>query len=175
MKWALISTSSAIVSVAIFDSERLLSERSELAPMRASGTALRILEAALEDAGVNKEEVELWAADVGPGSFTGVKVGVTLAKTLAFAFETRAAGFPSFDLIDVGPAAVTSRKGMALVRDSEGVDELPDDHPRVTKANKDAPSAARGAFSSIRSVLPEELMPNYVLEPSISKPKKALN
>lgn len=175
MIWVLISTSSPTVSVAAFDQDRLLASRSEEAPMRASGTALRLLAEVLEEAGVSKETVGLWAADLGPGSFTGVKVGVTLAKTLAFAFGTRAAGFASFDLIDTGSAGVPSRKGMYLVRDREGIDELAEDHARVVAANTSRPSAENGAerFSSICSVPPEELMPNYVLEPSISKPKEA--
>jgi tRNA threonylcarbamoyl adenosine modification protein YeaZ len=169
--WVLISTSSQVVSVAIFENASVLRVLSEEAPRRASGTALRLLEEVL--AGIGKGEVEVWAADLGPGSFTGVKVGVTLAKTLAYALGKKAAGFASFDLIDAGAAAVRSRKGMYLVRDDEGVEELPEDHARVVAANRSLPSAANGRFDSLVVVAPEELMPNYVLEPSISKPKKA--
>jgi tRNA threonylcarbamoyladenosine biosynthesis protein TsaB len=88
--WVLISTSSPLVSVAVFEDASVLHVLSEEAPMRASGTALRLLEEVLE--GIGKEAVEVWAADLGPGSFTGVKVGVTLAKTLAYAMGKRAAG-----------------------------------------------------------------------------------
>lgn len=174
MTWVLISTSSAMVSVAVFADGTLLIEQSEEAPMRASGTALRILEVALRESKIAKEDVDLWAADLGPGSFTGVKVGVTLAKTLAFAFGKEAAGFASFDLIGAA-AAVPSRKGMFLVRDNEGIEELSEDHPRVVAANKSRPSAAKAVplFYSIAAVPPEALLPNYILEPSISKPKKA--
>jgi len=169
--WLLISTSSPFVSVALFEDASLRGFLSEEAPMRASGTALRLLEEVL--AGIGKEAIEVWAADLGPGSFTGVKVGVTLAKTLAYALGKKAAGFSSFDLIDAGAAAVRSRKGMYLVRDDEGVEELPEDHPRVVAANRSYPSAANGSFASLVVFGPEELMPNYVLEPSISKPKQA--
>lgn len=179
MIWVMIGTSSPVTSVAVFDSDRVLATLSESAPMRASGATMRLLVPALATAGVAKEDVEVWSADLGPGSFTGVKVGVTIAKTLAFALGTKVAGFSAFDLIDRFSAAVPSRKGMYLVRDKDGVEELPFDHPRVIAARKyggedtDFPSAENAAllFSVMELLAPEALLPNYVLEPNISKPK----
>ncbi|MDQ2985763.1 MAG: tRNA (adenosine(37)-N6)-threonylcarbamoyltransferase complex dimerization subunit type 1 TsaB [Armatimonadota bacterium] len=175
----MIGTSSPVTSVAVFDNDLVLAALSENAPMRASGATMRLLAAALAGAGITKGDVEVWAADLGPGSFTGVKVGVTIAKTLAFALGTRVAGFSAFDLINRSAAAVPSRKGMYLVRDQDGTDELPFDHPRVVAAKKyggdhaDFPAAENAAllFSEMELLTPEAMLPNYVLEPNISKPK----
>jgi hypothetical protein len=168
MKWAFISTSSPMVTVAILEDGVVLASRTESAPMRASGAVMRLLEEM-------RTRVDLYVADVGPGSFTGVKVGVTIAKTLAFAEGVKVAGLTSFDLINPdGAAAVPSRKGKHLVRDSSGTDELASDDRRVELAVKGFPSAENAAklYDRLEPVDPVELLPNYVLEPSISTPKK---
>ena len=170
MIWAFVSTSSSVVTVAILEDDAIIVASSEDAPMRASGTVLRLL-------GEMRRKVDLYVADVGPGSFTGVKVGVTIVKTLAYVEGVPVAGITSFDLINPGgAAAVSSRKGKVLVRDSAGTDELADDDPRATAAIKGTPSAENAAkmFSKLQPMDPMALVPNYVLEPNISTPKNKL-
>lgn len=167
MTWLLISTSSPVATVALFEDNRLLDDRQEHAPMRASGAVMRMIDALSSDP-------ELYVADIGPGSFTGVRVGVTIAKTLAYVRSAKVAGISSFDLINPsGAAAVSSRKGMFLVRDEFGIDELPEDHPRAQAAFRGLPSArsAAGLYSQLQPMQPFELLPEYILEPNISKPK----
>ena len=48
-----------------------------------------------EEGGVALAEVRLICVAVGPGSFTGLRVGVTFAKTLAFAVGAEAVAVPS--------------------------------------------------------------------------------
>jgi tRNA A37 threonylcarbamoyladenosine modification protein TsaB len=153
--------------VAVLEDDTILEEQTRDAPRRASGAVLEMLSQV-------RRPVDLYVADLGPGSFTGVKVGVTIAKTLAYAEGVQVAGISSFDLIHPnGSAAVPSRKGKHLVRDERGVDELPNDDPRVIAADKSAPSATNAArlFGWLEIVDPMQLVPNYVLEPSISVPK----
>lgn len=47
-------------------------------------TLLPALEAALSLAGVRPEEIEAFAVSIGPGSFTGLRVGLATVKGLAF-------------------------------------------------------------------------------------------
>src|SRR5215813_11089947 len=56
---------------------------------QALAPALRSL---LSEAGWRPDSVELVAVAVGPGSFTGLRIGVTTAKTLAYAVGCQAIG-----------------------------------------------------------------------------------
>ena len=58
-------------------------------------------------AGVGKADVEAVAVSQGPGSFTGLRVGITCAKALAYALGWQAVGVPSLEVLaqNVEPAA----------------------------------------------------------------------
>lgn len=53
--------------------------------MTHSETLLPMLESALNQYGKSVKDIELYAVDAGPGSFTGVRIGVATVKGLAFA------------------------------------------------------------------------------------------
>lgn len=150
--------------------------------MAASGACIQMLEKLLEDSEVSKSEISFFVADVGPGSFTGVKVAVTLAKTLAFALAAKAGAVSSFDLVSASETVVIpSRKGEWFVRvpgfAAERVNELPSG-PYVGFgpgfAEDRFPDAERASqlLSEIQPIVPEALLPNYIAEPSISTPKQ---
>lgn len=49
-----------------------------------SGTLLPMVESVLKSTGVTVNDIDLFACSVGPGSFTGVRIGVATVKGLAF-------------------------------------------------------------------------------------------
>ena len=57
------------------------------------------IESLLADHGVGLEAIELFAAATGPGSFTGVRVGLTAAKGLAFASGKPLAGVTNLEAL----------------------------------------------------------------------------
>jgi tRNA threonylcarbamoyladenosine biosynthesis protein TsaB len=150
--------------------------------MAASGAAMNMLEELLAQSERSLAEATGFAADLGPGSFTGVRVGVTLAKTLAYAHGTLAYGLDSFDLVSSGDVVVLpSKKGEFFVRQPGALPvrttELPSGpfvgygHERDENAY---PSAAAFAprIATLKGCPPEKLVPAYLIEPSISTPKK---
>ena len=175
------SSSSPIASVALIDDEgRVICERSQEARQNASGALLDMLDALLSESGRTLGDVRLFAADLGPGSFTGVRVGVTVCKTMAYAVAVQVIGANAFDLIDrKGPVAIPSRKGEHFLR-------LPGSPPATTL---DLPEGAVGYGAAFESPQyptakgfapllktsepqdPEHMVPLYIAEPSISTPK----
>ncbi len=184
MKWICLSTSSPIASVALFDDAVVLGTAGKEARRQASAAVFELLDAVLSRAGTKLQDIELFGADLGPGSFTGVRVGVTVTKTLAFTMQKRVAGFSAFDLIAAtGARRIPARRGAFLytANGNEPI-ELPESDSRLENAvgyggsfkTQFYPSAARAGefFESMNVIPPEQLLPEYILEPSISTPKK---
>jgi len=93
-----IETSSATISVSVADGEMLVCR--QLAPQQQSGRALAPgIRDLLEETGWPLGSVQLVAVSVGPGSFTGLRVGVTTAKTLAYAVGAELIGVSSLETI----------------------------------------------------------------------------
>ncbi len=178
------STSSPLASVAVISSDGVvLGSSEELAPMRASGACLSLLSALLSSLGLELSTADLFASDLGPGSFTGVKVGVTLAKTLAFANGTQVVGAMSFDLIDPASLVVLpSKKGEWFIRRpgeaafrSTSLPNEPFLGYGTAIEPLTYPRALLFAGLDLEAVAPEVLTPSYLMEPSISVPKRSFD
>lgn len=183
MRSVVVSTSSPVASVGLYEGTVLVSAREERAEWAASRASLHALEEVLEEAGWAPRDVGCWIADIGPGSFTGVRVGVMLVKAIAFALGKPVSGLSAFDLIGPTAAAIPVRRGQYLLRELPGEEPrlVGEDDPRLAAASGYGerfeepvyPSAARAGQVLAKAVTmrPEELAPAYILEPSISKPK----
>ncbi len=77
-------TTAKIASVAALDGEKILANYSIDNGLTQSELILPMAENILKALKLGFEDVELIATSVGPGSFTGVRIGVALAKGLAF-------------------------------------------------------------------------------------------
>ncbi len=71
-------------SVALTEGTRLLGLSVTDNGLTHSELLLPMAERLLSEAGKSFEDIELYACNVGPGSFTGVRIGVALVKGLAF-------------------------------------------------------------------------------------------
>jgi tRNA threonylcarbamoyladenosine biosynthesis protein TsaB len=79
-----IETSTLVSRVALFDGERLVGE--ETAPAQPHSEALvPLIDGLVRRAGLAPQDLELMAVSIGPGSFTGLRIGLATAKGLAFA------------------------------------------------------------------------------------------
>ena len=73
-----------IASVALCDGEKVLAQYSIDNGMTQSELLLPMAESILSSVGLSFSDVGLYASTTGPGSFTGVRIGVSLIKGLAF-------------------------------------------------------------------------------------------
>jgi len=78
-----------------------------------AATLTPMIENALRHAGWRPSDLDLVAVTIGPGSFTGVRIGVAMARGLAMALRVPAAGITTTDALLLGAAAAD--------RDADGV------------------------------------------------------
>ena len=83
MKILAVDTSSAVCSAAVFDGRRMISEVNVDYKMTHSEALMPILDACLEYARLRIQDVDLFAVAAGPGSFTGVRIGMCAVKAMA--------------------------------------------------------------------------------------------
>jgi len=84
-----VDTTSAVATAALFRDGRLVGEREADAGKKHAETLLPLIDALLEENGVTIAQIDAFAVDIGPGSFTGVRIGVSLVNALAFATGRR--------------------------------------------------------------------------------------
>ncbi len=114
-----IETSDAIASLAAAEGDRLLVELELPAEQRSARSISPGMIELLSRVGWHAKDVQLVAVSVGPGSFTGLRVGITAAKAFAYAvgaevvavntLEALAAGLP--EGWEHAAAAVDAQRG----------------------------------------------------------------
>ena len=87
MKWLAVETSSLFFSVAVSDGEKVLACLQKEGLGRPSTLLSDLIEEALKQTGLTLPQVDAFAVSAGPGSFTGLRVGVMTVKTLAWALR----------------------------------------------------------------------------------------
>src|ERR1700682_1201727 len=96
-------------SVCLVRGEELLASIFGDASVSHSSSLLRDIARALEVAGVSLKEIELLAAAAGPGSFTGLRIGVASIKALATTLKRPCFGIPTLQAVahSGGPSKAT--------------------------------------------------------------------
>lgn len=80
-----VDSSGKTAGVCILQNGIALYEKTLDTGLTHSETLLPMVQKAMEKAGLSPKEIALWAVANGPGSFTGLRIGVCLIKGLAFA------------------------------------------------------------------------------------------
>ncbi len=84
MKILAIDSTATSASAAILEDSKIISSTFLNVGLKHSTTLLCLVEGALENASLKISDIDMFAVNVGPGSFTGVRIGVSLVKGLAF-------------------------------------------------------------------------------------------
>ena len=82
-----IDTATKVCTVALCRGQELLAEYTINMGMTHSEGLLPQLEQLLARTGVRKEEIQLVAVSMGPGSFTGLRIGLATAEAMAYAWQ----------------------------------------------------------------------------------------
>ncbi|MCG8696389.1 MAG: tRNA (adenosine(37)-N6)-threonylcarbamoyltransferase complex dimerization subunit type 1 TsaB [Minwuiales bacterium] len=94
-----LDTTLGACSVGIIDGDRLLARRFEPMARGHAEALMPMVEAARREAGLDFADLDLLAATVGPGTFTGVRVGLAAARGLALASGLPLAGVTTLEAI----------------------------------------------------------------------------
>ncbi len=87
MKLLAVETSSKTASVALVSEEKLLGEFTVQTKFTHSQSLLPMVDQMLKQAGVSITEIDGFAASMGPGSYTGLRIGIAAVKAFGFALN----------------------------------------------------------------------------------------
>jgi tRNA threonylcarbamoyladenosine biosynthesis protein TsaB len=99
MKVLGVDTATAGGGVGIIDDERVLAEYTFEAGDTPSAGLIPAIQAVLDQAGIDLAAIDAIAVSLGPGSFTGVRVGLSAVKGLSLAGGMPVLGVPTLDAL----------------------------------------------------------------------------
>ncbi len=97
-----IDTATGPCSVAVWKDGGLAAYVEEVKPTQQSASLMLMVEQALASAGVSYKDLSLVACTTGPGSFTGIRVGLASASGIAFAAKIAGAGYTTLEVLAFG-------------------------------------------------------------------------
>lgn len=97
MKILAIESSAKAASVALCDDEALVAQSYQNCGLTHSRTLMPMCEDLLKNCGLTLDDVDLIACAEGPGSFTGLRIGLSTAKGLGWAKEKACLGVSTLE------------------------------------------------------------------------------
>lgn len=97
-----LECSAAAASAALYREGRLLGEEFLNVPQTHSVTLLPMAQSLLERTGTTPSQIDYYAVSRGPGSFTGLRIGIAAIKGLAFPDDTPCIGISTPEAIAYG-------------------------------------------------------------------------
>ena len=95
-------TATAVATSALVDGDEVLGER-----VSRAQTLLEDVDALLRQAGAHPSDLDRLAVGLGPGSFTGVRIGLAVARGLALSLDLPGSGVSTLAALEAGaPGAV---------------------------------------------------------------------
>lgn len=99
MKILALDTSTSHMSIAVLDGEKVLASYHEQVDRNHSSMLIPMIDKTLKKAKTNLKDIGGFAVGVGPGSFTGLRIGVVTVKGLAYSSHKPIVAVPTFDAV----------------------------------------------------------------------------
>jgi tRNA threonylcarbamoyladenosine biosynthesis protein TsaB len=94
-----IDTSTRLIGVALYDGVQVVSEMVWLSQQYHTVELAPTVSSLMERAGIPLSDLKVVAVALGPGSFTGLRIGISLAKGMALAGRLAIVGIPTLDIL----------------------------------------------------------------------------
>jgi tRNA threonylcarbamoyladenosine biosynthesis protein TsaB len=122
-------TATAVATSALVDGDEVLGERASRAQ-----TLLEDVDALLRQAGAHPSDIDRLAIGIGPGSFTGVRIGLAVARGLALSLDLPGSGVSTLAALAAGapdavPVVDAKRREVFSLLDGEPRVLVPQDLP----------------------------------------------
>lgn len=99
MKVLAVDTSTMVAGVAIMEDNKLLGEYLLNHKKTHSQKLMPMLDNIMKELELKPTDIDLYAASTGPGSFTGLRIGVTTIKSIAYGAKKPVIGIPTLDAL----------------------------------------------------------------------------
>lgn len=94
-----IDTSSLVLSCALAEEDRLIAEWTVQKRLTHSEQLIPHMDEMIKEAGVSKKDITAVAVSIGPGSFTGLRIGLATAKMLSYIWKVPLAGVDTLEAL----------------------------------------------------------------------------
>lgn len=99
MRVLAVETSSLTASVAVVDGGAVLGEMTTSHAKTHSQSLVLMIDSLFGILGITADSIDLFAASIGPGSFTGLRIGTVTVKGMAYALKKPVCGIPTLDAL----------------------------------------------------------------------------
>lgn len=99
MKLLAIDTSTKFLNIAVIKDEAALASFKDTGDLRHSDLIIPAIDGALKKCGFGLRDIDAIALSIGPGSFTGLRIGVATAKAINLALGIPIVSVPTLDAI----------------------------------------------------------------------------
>lgn len=117
MRILALETSTDACSVAVVNGDAC-AERHIIAPRQHTQLIFEYIEATMHEAGIGAADLDLLALGCGPGAFTGVRIGTSIAQGIALAQALPVAPVSSLAALAAGAARLTAATHVAAAQDA---------------------------------------------------------
>lgn len=108
MKILAVDTACTVAAVAVTENTKLLGEYIINHKKTHSQKLMPMIEEVLNNLELQPADIDIFAASNGPGSFTGLRIGVTTIKAIAFAANKPVVSVPTLDALAYNAAGSNS-------------------------------------------------------------------
>ena len=99
MKILSIETSGKVCAVALTENEKLIKEEIIEDENTHSVKLMPLVDKLLKETNTDVNDIDLFACDIGPGSFTGIRIGVSTIKAFMDVINKKAVGVTSLEIL----------------------------------------------------------------------------
>lgn len=109
MRILALETTERVGSLAVLEDSKLIASRQLPADQRTAATFAVGMKELLAEVDWQPKDLDLIAVCAGPGSFTGLRIGITAAKTLAYVTEAAIVAVNTLEVIALGAGCESAK------------------------------------------------------------------